>query len=171
MDDVSKQSRLNLEQKLLIEALHDRDRNSVHALICTFKEESQTRSPVYDELRPDYRDVLGRYIDEYQSRNDCVIFVAKVDGTLIGFIMGSLWNYLPIYRIQQMGYIPELYVVSEFRGRGVGHALVRAMEQWFRAQGMTFVRIETICAYENNESIYQALGYETFLIDLRRRLE
>jgi aminoglycoside 6'-N-acetyltransferase I len=171
MGQISKQNELTNDQKISIEVLQDCDRNLAHALLCTFKEESQSRSPVYDELRPDYRDVLARYIDEYQSRSDCTIFVAKVHGTLIGFIMGSLWKYLPIYTSEHMGYIPELYVASEFRGRGVGRALIRAMEQWFREQGMEFSRIETICAYERNQSLYEALGYELFLLDLRRKLE
>jgi ribosomal protein S18 acetylase RimI-like enzyme len=85
--------------------------------------------------------------------------------------MGSVWNYLPIYTIQHMGYIPELYVASEFRGRGIGRTLIRAMEQWFREQGLAFSRIETISAYKQNQSLYEAFGYELFLLDLRRKLD
>jgi aminoglycoside 6'-N-acetyltransferase I len=170
MNDASKQIGA-LQNQVVIEALQDCDRNSAHALLCAFKEESQSRSPVYDELRPDYRDVLARYIDEYHCRADRTILVAKDHGILVGIIMGSVWHYLPIYTIPHMGYIPELYVASEFRGRGIGRTLIRAMEQWFREQGMEFSRIETICAYERNQSLYEAFGYELFLLDLRRKLD
>jgi len=158
------------KRELEIMVLDTADRQAAYELLWAFKEESQRRSPVYDELRADYREILSRYIDEYISRPDCTVLVARVKENLVGIIMGSLWRYLPIYRIERMGYIPELYVVPQSRRQGIGSALVREMENWFRKQGVTFARIETILAYEHNQALYEGLGYKSFLVDLRRSL-
>jgi GNAT superfamily N-acetyltransferase len=158
-------------EQVIIERLQDNDRESALALLCAFKEESQQRSPIYDDLRSDYKEILANYIDEYRSHPDRRVLVAKIQGTVIGVIMGTIWNYLPIYTISRMGYIPELFIARQFRGHGVGSALIRAMELWFRERGIEFARIETIIAYDKNQSLYEKLGYRPFLIDLRRQLD
>jgi GNAT superfamily N-acetyltransferase len=157
--------------EVVIAALQTADRDAAHELLCAFKRESEGKSPTYDELRQDYCDTLRRYIDDYLNRADCTIIGAKTNKALVGIIMGSLWRYFPIYRIEHMGYVPELYVVPELRRMGIGTALLREMEQWFRDRGAKFARIETITAYEHNRTLYEKLGYQAFLIELRRPLD
>ena len=162
-------SSLSLQQRV-IGTLKPPELEAAYSLLCAFKEESQRRSPLYDELRSDYRDVLSRYVDDHQARGDRCILVARSGDGLIGIIVGAIWDYLPFYKIARMGYISDLYVAPAVRGRGIGSALIREMEKWFREQGVEFARIETINAYDGNQRLYERLGYEPFLVELRRRL-
>jgi ribosomal protein S18 acetylase RimI-like enzyme len=162
---------LGMNEEVSIQLLEPTDRAAAHALLCAFKEESQAKSPVFDALRPDYREVLAAYVDEYLERKDCAIFGARMGQNLVGIVMGTIWNYLPIYAIRRMGYIPELYVERNCRGRGIGSSLVRSMHRWFCDQGVDFARIETIAAYDRNQALYERLGYQVFLVELRRQIQ
>ncbi|HXO27088.1 MAG TPA: GNAT family N-acetyltransferase [Thermoanaerobaculia bacterium] len=162
---------MSREPEVRIETMRTEDRDAAHALLIAFKEESQSRSPVYDGLRPEYYELLGQYLDDYHGRRDCTILVAKAGGVPVGLIMGTMYSYLPIYKIERMGYIAELFVAPKFRRQGIGTSLLRETERWFRDQGAKFARIETITAYEHNQELYKSLGYHVFLVELRRKLD
>ncbi len=144
----------------------------VVGLMCQFKQESEQVSPVHDKLALDYRLTIQSQLHHYNSQPDCQVLVAKLnkDTGIIGVVIGYIWKYLPIYDIEAMGYISDLYVVPGYRGQGVGKTLVTKLEDWFRERGMLYSRLETIVHYSDNEKTYQKLGYETFIIDMRKKL-
>lgn len=140
-------------------------------LACQFKMESQTHSPVFDELRADHRSILTIQLKGYLESQDSRILVALPQASPpIGFCVGYIWQYLPIYKIQAMGYLAELFVLPASRQQGVGHALVLEMEAWFRKRGAQYARLESIKHYANNRAFYENLGYEVFIYDMRKAL-
>jgi ribosomal protein S18 acetylase RimI-like enzyme len=65
-----------------------------------------------------------------------VIFFADVDGIPAGQIkMVPWWN--------KFAYVEELTVNMEFRGKGVGRALISRAIEWAKAQGFPGVTLET----------------------------
>ena len=72
------------------------------------------------------------FIDNPQK----VIFFADVDGIPVGQIkLVPWWN--------KFTYIEELTVDTEFRGRGVGRALLARGIEWARQQGFPGITLET----------------------------
>jgi aminoglycoside 6'-N-acetyltransferase I len=52
------------------------------------------------------------------------------------------------------------YVNGEFRGRGVGRDLMRAAEDWARAQGCREMASDTWIDNEVSQRAHEALGFE-----------
>ncbi|MES2207516.1 MAG: GNAT family N-acetyltransferase [Pseudomonadota bacterium] len=156
----------------IVERLQPQDLPAIVNLACEFKLESQTVSPLFDELNTDYKDILRNQLKQYLQEEKCAILIAKLaaDNTIIGFIIGYIWEYLPIYEIRHMGYIPELFVKSNYRSQGVGCALLSHVEDWFRQQNIKYSRIETIHLYARNKSFYEKRGYNVFLLEMRKIL-
>ena len=86
-----------------------------------------------------YEKVLSIDTEDYTSFIDNpkkVIFFADVNGKPAGQIkMVPWWN--------KFAYIEELAVDTEFRGQGVGQALMKRASAWAKAQGFPGIMLET----------------------------
>jgi GNAT superfamily N-acetyltransferase len=82
------------------------------------------------------------------------IFVLEWEGTIVGYITCCC------NRLAGIGNIPNLAVDREYRGRGLGRRLIEHAIEYFRKQGMTHARIETLDQNEVGKSLYPSLGFE-----------
>lgn len=55
---------------------------------------------------------------------DQFALTAKGKARTIGFLTGGIEDALPFKTFQQLGHIHNLFVLEEFRGRGIGRALI-----------------------------------------------
>ena len=79
------------------------------------------------------------------------VLVAEVDGVLTGLLRwGLFWDEVPFMNL--------LWVVPQWRGRGIGTGLVRAWEESCRTSGQPFVLTSTSSA-ERAQHLYRRLGY------------
>ncbi len=76
-------------------------------------------------------------------------------GYVFGWIEKRNKNY---WKLTKFGYVGELFVKEEFRGMGVGRALLEKAEKWFAEKGITKIFLD---AYAQNPAVnfYKKLGY------------
>ena len=82
------------------------------------------------------------------------IFVLEWEGLIVGYI--TCW----CNRLAGIGNIPNLAVDGNYRGRGLGRRLINHAIEYFRQQGMTHIRIETLDQNTVGKSLYPSLGFE-----------
>ena len=97
------------------------------------------------------------------ERNACVL-VAVQDGDCVGYLLG-FWH-LTFFANGPVGWVEEIMVRREHRGRGIGRDLMSAFERWVAARGCTMVALATRRA----APFYLALGYEESAAYLRKLL-
>jgi aminoglycoside 6'-N-acetyltransferase len=99
--------------------------------------------------------------------------VAVADGKVVGMI--ELWLKRP--RDPEGGRTPRikvdlgLAVAPEWRGRGVGTALMRAAEDWARAQGAERMVLDLDANNAGALRLYERLGYEPEAIAMDKAIE
>ena len=96
----------------------------------------------------------ARHLDEDVAACPGGIFVYEVAGSVVGYIT-SRANY-----DTKIGWIPNLSVLQENRGLGIGRALIDKAIDYLRGEGMCFVRIETLDQNEAGKSIYPKFGFQ-----------
>jgi len=89
------------------------------------------------------------------SRSDCVL-VAEVDGAVVGFIHAC--DYQLLY-VPPMKNIMGIAVASVHRRRGIGRALLDAVERWARTDGALGVRLVSGAQRTEAHLFYRACGY------------
>jgi aminoglycoside 6'-N-acetyltransferase I len=97
----------------------------------------------------------------FESRLDVpVVFVADMDGRLVGFLELDYRKYAPGCTSSPVPFIEGWYVEPSVQGRNIGRALVAAAEADARASG--YVEIASDAALENAGGIkaHLAVGYE-----------
>jgi ribosomal protein S18 acetylase RimI-like enzyme len=101
----------------------------------------------------DWRWRKARHIDEDVAANPAGIFVAEDKGLLVGYITTR------IDREAGKGRIPNLAVVAEYRGRGLGRQLIERALEYFRGEGLVFAVIETMAQNAIGQHLYPACGF------------
>jgi aminoglycoside 6'-N-acetyltransferase I len=77
----------------------------------------------------------------------------------IGFVELSIRNYAEGCSSDRVAYLEGWYVKSFARRRGVGAALMKAVEVWGRAQGCTELASDTDLGNHVGEAAHRALGF------------
>ena len=83
----------------------------------------------------------------------------------LGYLLG--FEHLTFYANGPVAWAEEVFVHSQYRGCGVGRALMSAFEQWAAARNCTLGALATRRA----APFYRALGYEESAIYLRKVLD
>jgi len=88
------------------------------------------------------------------------VFIAlRADQRPGGFLEGGTRKYAEGCETSPVGFIEGWYVDEDLRRKGVGGALVRAMEDWAREQGLTEIASDTWLDNETSISAHKSLGY------------
>jgi GNAT superfamily N-acetyltransferase len=98
------------------------------------------------------------------AERDACILVAAQDGDCIGYLLG--FCHLTFFANGPVGWVEEVMVRDEHRGRGIGRDLMSAFERWAATHGCAMVALATRRA----APFYLALGYEESAAYLRKVL-
>lgn len=96
----------------------------------------------------------GRHVDDDAAREPQGIFVLELDGEIAGFISTRQDHEAGI------GFIPNIALAPQHRGRGWGRKLITFALQRFRDAGLTHARIETLQQNAVGDHLYRALGFQ-----------
>lgn len=89
---------------------------------------------------------------DFVNSKDKVVFLAEADGNLAGQVkLISWWN--------GYAYIDDLIVNPQFRGHGVGKALMEAAIQWSREKRFPGIMLETQDDNVAACKLYEACGF------------
>jgi ribosomal protein S18 acetylase RimI-like enzyme len=96
----------------------------------------------------------ARHIDDDVAADPDGIFVAELDGVVIGYITTR------IDRDAGKGRIPNLAVDATHRGHGLGRQLIEHALDHFRQQGLAYAMIETMAQNNTGHHLYESCGFQ-----------
>jgi len=112
-----------------------------------------------------------RHWNRAQPRSEGLVAVA--DGNVVGMI--ELWLKRPRdregARMARIKVDLGLAVSPDWRGRGIGTALMRAAEDWARAQGAERMVLDLDANNAGAQRLYERLGYEVEAIAMDKAIE
>lgn len=95
----------------------------------------------------------ARHLDQDVERDARGIIVAEQDDRIIGFI--STWMDMDA----GIGHIPNISLVPECRGHGIGRGLIAQALDRFRSAGMSHAKIETLEQNGTGNHLYTDVGF------------
>src|SRR5258708_27271127 len=71
------------------------------------------------------------------------VLVAEWEGVVAGFTYGQIMQR-PTLREGDCGYVADLCVAGQYRGRGIGRKLFYALRVWFAKQGIKHIEVQVV---------------------------
>ena len=128
-----------------------------------------------DPRMPRGSEIVDQYIPEMFDAclaMDGKIFVAEIEDEMAGYVL--ILNKVKSDSIDdgdmEYGLVRDLVVLEQYRGKGVGGALLQAAEDEARNAEVKWLRIEVLDSNESAKNIYLAKGFKPLLSTLEKRL-
>jgi GNAT superfamily N-acetyltransferase len=129
-------------------------------------------------FEPDRRRDSGFAVEHWRDlQHRCaekhgIMLVAEDGGKAVGWAFAHDQNaeLFVVEPERHHGYLAELYVVPEARGKGIGRALIEGCEAWARARGHKLLQVGVLAKNARATRSYEGAGYSAYGITLRRYL-
>ena len=116
-----------------------------------------------DALWPDAAGTHASEIQQFfgdSSGGREAVLVAEQAGAILGFVELSLRAYAEGCDTSPVAYLEGWFVSPDARGSGLGRALLRAAEEWGRAQGCAEFASDTEAEDTPSANAHRACGFE-----------
>jgi ribosomal protein S18 acetylase RimI-like enzyme len=109
-----------------------------------------------------YRDWLRSRAKDPRS----VFLVADAGTRRAGFLVATVVEEIPIYRIEEMGFIHDLWVEENYRHEGIGRQLVTMAIERFRKIGVLQVRCDTAWDNPAARELFKTCGFRPSTVEM-----
>jgi ribosomal protein S18 acetylase RimI-like enzyme len=96
-------------------------------------------------------------------KKDCYYLISTENNKLMGWIL--IGGSKDQFSNKTIGFIYELFVLDEYRGKGISKQLINTAVEQFKQEGYSEIRLSV---FEGNKAIklYENLGFETRTISM-----
>lgn len=132
-----------------------KDKEKILGLLDELGEEINLRSK-YSAHNTEAKKLGGPIVDEILKRNDTKIFVAELDGKLIGLIT---FYILPNIRHgSHRGHIEDVVVSKNMRGKGIGPKLFDSVRKHCRDNNIKVIKLDSGRDLIDAHKFYEKIG-------------
>ena len=128
----------------------------------------QTLDPDMPAAAPDGAARYGRSLVDRLDDNHTCVLVAEVDEQVVGYVLGVVVDLMPeMFEYHAGGFLADIFVEEAYRGQGIGRALVRALEDWFRDKELRYFEWHVASSNKSALAFWEAMGGHSFMVRMR----
>ena len=109
----------------------------------------------------------SRLITKISARG--ILLVAENDHQLVGFVYGEI-SKRPNHKLAKLGDVEELFVLADFRQRGVSIKLMKALIKEFKKKGCDHIITHTDSENEPAQALYKTIGMAPVTVELWKKI-
>ena len=126
-----------------------------------------------DPAKYSFRDDPARLYQDWLVRRATdprgVFLVADRGGEpakLVGFLVGTVEDEIPIYRVEAFGFLHDLWVEDDYRHEGLARQMVTLAIERFRAIGVTQVRLDVAAGNDPARALFERCGFRPSVTEM-----
>ena len=86
------------------------------------------------------------------------VIIAEIDDKVVGYLLGEVSD-IPYYDFK-IAELCNMCIDSNYRKQGIGNALYKEFEKYFKEQGITHFLVTASFKNESAKSFYKKMGFE-----------
>lgn len=122
------------------------------------------------EIKSDAITIFRNYALSLIQSDDSVIFLIYVDNKIAGYNVLTINNNIPVFKIEKIGYISDLFLKKAYRGKGFSTKIKDNAIKWFKSKGIDYISLKVHPENSHAHEIYKKWGFKDFHIEMRKRL-
>jgi ribosomal protein S18 acetylase RimI-like enzyme len=87
-------------------------------------------------------------------------------GQLAAFLIGTVEREIPIYRLEEYGFIHDVWVEPDYRNEGLARQLVTLAVERFTSIGTRQVRLDVLVSNEPALGLFKKCGFRTSIYEM-----
>lgn len=100
-----------------------------------------------------------------------VVFVGEIDGKIVATGYALIKEGLAQFTYNKYTYLGFMYVVPEYRGKGINAKIIDATMDWSKTREVDLLRLEVYSQNESAIKAYKKLGFETQMQEMKLWIE
>ena len=84
----------------------------------------------------------------------------------VAFLIGTVEREIRIYKLEEFGFLHDLWVEEDYRNEGLGRQLVMRAIERFEEIGVKQVRLDTAAANEAARKLFASCGFRATVIEM-----
>src|SRR6476659_2010748 len=101
----------------------------------------------WDPAKYSFRDqpsrMYARWLGARAADSRSVFLVAERESKLIAFLIGTVEQEIPIYKVKEFGFIHDVWVEENYRHEGIARQLVMLSIEKFKEMNVEQIRLDT----------------------------
>jgi len=126
------------------------------------QEHVEKSNPLIWRITEEGMKLLKQKVEGDLADSNIQVLLAEADGEIIGFVQGEVTcrsDYLP----RTVGHVSLVYVVKQFRRKGVGRHLVKELCKFFNSNKVENLTVRYIIGNKEAERFWRRLGFESII--------
>ncbi len=108
-----------------------------------------------------------RYLRHMIEMEDARVRVAMHDNDqTVAFIIGNIKKYPKLFRLDEYGFISDMYVVPEHRSQGLGQQMVDELFEWFDGHNIERIELRVEPINDIGYGFWKKQGFKTHVHEL-----
>jgi ribosomal protein S18 acetylase RimI-like enzyme len=104
-----------------------------------------------------------------RSKNGLVL-IAEYDKKIAGYLIIFIKKTIPIFKLEKLAEITDLYIKEEFRGRGISNKLRDEVIKWCKMKNISSITLDMLPNNIHAKMIYEKWGFKDFLVEMRMKI-
>ncbi|UCH89350.1 MAG: GNAT family N-acetyltransferase [Thermoplasmata archaeon] len=126
---------------------------------------------VYIKRKKEAKKLTLNFIQRLIWSKNGLVLIAEKDGKVAGYIAVMIKKNIPIFKIERVGYITDIYVRKQYRRSGISSQLEREGLKWLKKKGVSKVMLNVFPGNRNAISVYKKWGFSEFILDMRKTIQ
>ena len=103
-----------------------------------------------------------------QEKDTSLLLVAEISESnqIVGYTLGKLDNYPPVFQIKQYGSIYDMAVSSSFRRKRIGEKLFTKALEWFKIKGIKRLELRVATSNEISPLFWEQMGFIGYMMSM-----